>query len=727
MSEYFAFRFKERDGAIQESLVIFFMSRISLDAIARILKDDITANLVAKNIYLISRPECQITKQACMSDLAFTNEFNSYVGDPGEKLHCVSFSSSGKLTYCIGTPVSQAITRVLLHSGMMALFKKHRGLIESSHGYHFEKPSGDHCDKFIRASNLLVSSVEVSFLAIRLLPHLRKDLKRIYVDSSSISFLVSIAIQLFGEFDDGPPAIISFESYAVFKKAFDFVVDKSSILLISATTSGSLARDLSETKQFSRDQIVTLFHVNLPVGQIGLFDVEQAGAEGLISSKSSECIFCKRDWKLLRIAGEQFLLEDPRSERLVIKKSDFDKSRQDFFRQFAATNVLQWNRAANPADDHNEHFFIAAENAITNATGQFSDSLQKSLRKYVTRALATVIVFEDDGSRALGSKVRDYLGADADSLKWLTPRELDESSLADNGSVMVLVGAITSGRSVQSVARKLRGIHQLSTITYLVAFSKLPNEAAAVQLKKDLSQGGNELVILTHCAVPRIKEYTNTAWDAERKKLEPFGKDDSLGSDLVLPKPLQERRRQRMANSCDSQKLFLPDGSSRPLKLRPTFAFWADLGIIKTRWKSATQADVYWTVQTVLHDLRNPAENKGLNSTYHTTLLSPANFDRYNDGVIQACLLRAALPIEMNYRIDHDCSRQMTDVIASVLCNWDNAQGEAALEFVMALWTERLSLADEHLREIVEFRNKNVSDSLRFILERLSERLEASS
>lgn len=726
MSDHFAFRFHEPNDNIQSSLVVFYYSRVSLDVIAKALKQDFIENLVAKNVYLMSCADQLITQQQCLEDSTFVSEFDSYVGDITKSLRCVSFDRSGVLRYCDKTGMPDALSRALLHSGMIALFKKHRGLIESSDGYHFEKPSGDHCDKFIRASNLLVSSVEVSFLAIRLLPYLRSDLKRIYVDTSSISFLVSIAIQLFGDFDEGLPSIVSFESYAVFKKPFDFVEDRTSLLLISATTSGSLARDLGKTKQFSKDQIVTLFHVNLPHGQVGLFDVAQTGAESLVSKKPSECEFCKRDWKLIRIAGEQFLLEDPKCERLIIKKDHFDKSKQDFFRQFAATSVLQWNTAIGPADSDKEHFFIAAERAIALNARPFSDSLHKCLRKYVSRDVASVIVFEDEGSRGLEKKVREYLATDAESLKWLSPRKLVESSLAGSGSVLVLVGAITSGRSVQSVARKLRGIDPLATITYLVAFSKLPSLAAEAQLKKDLSQGGHELVILNQCAVPRVKKYSKTSWDSERDTLQPFDKEDPYGSDLVLPATLQERRRQRMDDISDPQSLFLPDNSGHPLKLRPKFVFWADLGISTERWESATQADVYWTIQTVLHDLRNPPQNKGLNTTYHTTLLSPANFDRYNDGVIQACLLRAALPIEMNYRIDPDCSRQMADVITSVLSNWDNAQGEAALEFLMALWTERLCVADEHLREIVEFRNSNVSESLLFILDRLSERLGAS-
>jgi hypothetical protein len=723
MSDYFAFRFYEPGDESRRSLVIFFSSKISLDDIAKSLKSDVAENLVPKNVYLISFERFSIARSVCLNDGSFTGEFNSYVGEIDERLKCLSVDQSGGVYFCGEGRVPDELSNAILHSGMIALFKRHSGLVVSNHGYHFIKPSGDHCDKFIRASNLLVSGVEVNFLAVSLLPYLRSDLKRIYVDTSSISFLISIAVQQFNKFDDGIPSIESFESYSALKEPFDFVEDGSSLIFVSATTSGSLVRDLLSTSTFSRDQIVTLFHINLPGDQRGVFDVEKAIDGGLVSRKASECQFCKRGSKLIRIAGDQFLPENPKHELLVIKKDHFEKDRQTFFRQFAATGVLGWNTAASPAEDAKEHFFLAVDTALILGTKPFSDSLQKRIRRHVSRDMATVIVFDDAGSRALEEKIRDYLGDDAKVITWLRPDELNETKLANSGSVLVLVGVITSGRSLLAVSRKLRCINPLSTITYFVAFSKLPNEDAFRQLERDLKQGGHDLVVLTRCSLPRIKEYSKTAWHWEAELLRPLGEDDPLGDGGgSLPDVFIQRRNQLFADSNDPQKLFLPSSDGQPLKLRRTFAFWSDLGFDKSRLLKDNQADVYWTIQAVLHDLRNASENKGLATTYHTTLISPANFDRYNDGVIQACLLRAAHPVEMDYRVDAVFSRQMTDVISSVLKNWDNAQGEAALEFLMALWTRRLCIDDMHLRELVSLKRNEMTEGLKFMFDRISER-----
>lgn len=733
MSDCFTFRLYEPSDDKRKSVVICFASKVSLDVIAKALKQDVTDNLVPKNVYVMSLKGALITKQDCESDSFFVNEFSSYVGELDDHLRCVQTKKSGKLLYCDDEPMPEDLSKRILQCGMIALFKKHGGLITSSHGYHFSKPSGDHCDKFIRASNLLVSSNEVTLLAISLLPYMRKDLKRIYVDTSSIAYLVSVVINLFDSFDHGPPSIESFESYAVLNDPYDFVEDKSSLLLISATTSGSLSKGLLDHTSFSGDQLVTLFYSNLPNEQTGIFDVSTAIPGGIDSRKASDCKFCKRGAKLIRIAGDQFLPENPKHELQVIKKTDFSKARQSFFQQFAAKGVLGWNTAVSASEESKEHFFIAVDKALlVNDKDKDKDkdkdyvlALEKNIKRHISQDLDVVITFDDAGSKALEDKVRKHLKTGTNSIKWLKPVTLKEDEVDGVGSVMVIAGAITSGRSLLAISRKLRSIDPSATITYFIAFSKLANKESYEQLQKDLNQGGHELIVLNHCPVPRIKEYTKTAWDSEKEVLQPLTEGDPLGDpSLVLPSPLRERfefleSQHHESQHNDANLLFLKSPNDQPLKLRRTFAFWDNLDISDERFKKITQSDVYWTIQCVLHDLRNNSENNGLATTYHTTLISPTNFDRYNDGLIQACLLRAALPVEMDYRVDAVFSRLMTDVILSVIEHWQNTQGEAALEFLMALWTKRMCVNDDHLKEIVELNAEEMPEVMKFLLTRL--------
>lgn len=723
MSNCFSFRFDCGEHTARSNLVIYFEKKISLDAISREIKSDITCNLVPGHVYLITSDATQYTLDEITSDKAFASEFFSYVGSLQDKLTLLRGGTNGELLRDDGMPEDQNRAARIIHYGMLSLFKRHRGLIVSNNSYHFVKPSGDHCNSFIRASNLLVSSNEVSFLAISLLPYLKDNIKRIYIDTSSIAFLISIAIHLSGKYKSGFPSIESFESYTALNQTYDFVEDSSSLIIISATTSGSLANKLEKKTRLCSSNIITLFHLGLPDGQIGLFDIQEVILGGLKSSSASECLFCKSGSRLIHIQGEQFLPDNPKHELLLIRKKDFGQSRENFFKKYAATGTLEWNKVADSAANEKEHFFININKAVESNKGQLGIDFKKTINRYITRDLSHVILLEDLGSDTVFNEIDSITKIRSDqNIEISQELELDNLNLEQAGSVMVVASAITSGRKLLAVSRKLRRLNPSSSILYFVAFSKLPSKEAQEQLKKDLQQGGHTLVVLEMCPLPRLKEQAKTSWKNEYDTLYRFSNNDPLGDTTdELPEILQERLNILNANSASADDLFLWTPKKEKLKLRKTFAFWSDLDFDDERLANTTQADVYWTIQAILHDLRNNSENKGLATPYHTTLLSPANFDRFNDGIIQACLLRAALPVELDYRVDPVYSRQMTDVIISIFENHDNAQGEASLEFLMALWTERLKISSEHLAELKnKFSNiSSFSEPMQFILGKL--------
>ncbi|CAH1906104.1 conserved hypothetical protein [Candidatus Nitrotoga sp. HW29] len=716
MSNCFAFRFSESNGNKRKSLAIFFSSYVSPDSAVKIIKADIEENLAPLNVYILA-VGADAGEFIGFSQVSFQDEFISFVGDANEKLKFLCITTDGRIEDATSSQcVAEELKQRILNAGMIEIFKKRKGLITSSSSYHFVKPSGDHCDKFIRASNLLTSGEEVAFLAISLLPHIQQGIKRIYVDTSSISYLISTAILMSGKFSTKPPLIESFESYAAFNQDFDFIENEDSLILVSATTSGSLVKKLLDKTTFNNRQILTLFYSKLLDGQAGVFDISYAIPGGITSLKATDCIFCKRGSKQIRIVSDQFLPETPKHELLVIKKTDFDKERGIFFKHFATREVLNWNRSSTGQADYPEHFFIDVAKVLSKPPESFSAALEKKIKKHVSRDVKTIIHLNDSGSEALADKLKAVLGNDANQIDWLKLTQVDEGPLKDSASVIVIAGAITSGRKLLEASRKLRCIHKSASITYLVGFSKLPTKETFEQLEKDLELGGHELVVLRKCPMPRIKEHTKTAWDWELEKLNQCADPLTNMNGEPLPKILSARIKTIEVSNSDPNQLFLLSPVGHILKLRRTFAFWSDLEL---ETDIATQADVYWTIQSVLHDLRIRSDERGLASTYHTTLISPACFDRYNDGVIQASLLRAAKPTELNYTVDADFSRRMTDVVLAVLHSWNNDQGEAALEFLIAIWTGRMELVDEHLKEIIYVDKKHMPEEMRFIIEQL--------
>ena len=85
--------------------------------------------------------------------------------------------------------------------------------------------------------------------------------------------------------------------------------------------------------------------------------------------------------------------------------------------------------------------------------------------------------------------------------------------------------------------------------------------------------------------------------------------------------------------------------------------------------------------------------------------LDPSMFARFSDGILQASLIRAAQRSELDYSASEDLSRQFASACQSVLVSRNHDVGDAALEFVHALATGKVSLrsADHHwLRREIE-------------------------
>lgn len=330
------------------------------------------------------------------------SEFDSFVGDPQQKLKLFFYNASGEIFDALSNQILQSsVTKSILHGGSIEIFRKRRGLIVSSPNYHFLKPSGDHCNTFIRASNLLISGDEVSFLAVSLLPFLNSNLKRIYVDTSSISYLACTAILMSGKFTTEIPVIESFESYAAFNQSFDFIEGTDSLIMISATTSGSLAARLIEETAFENQQVLTLFYSHLRPLQQGAFNISEAMPAGSGSHKPGDCTLCRRGARLIRIVGDQFLPETPTNEQLLIRKTDFSRERGEFFKEFAVREVLKWHVASEAQADSREHFFVDLEKVFASPSPEFIDLLDRKVKKHFSRDVEKVIALNDAGSKAL--------------------------------------------------------------------------------------------------------------------------------------------------------------------------------------------------------------------------------------------------------------------------------------------------------------------------------------
>ncbi len=94
------------------------------------------------------------------------------------------------------------------------------------------------------------------------------------------------------------------------------------------------------------------------------------------------------------------------------------------------------------------------------------------------------------------------------------------------------------------------------------------------------------------------------------------------------------------------------------------------------------------------------------------SVIDPQMFSRFSDGILQGALLRCLHRSELDFSQSAVLSRQARELFVAVIRNATNVVGEAALEFMAALATGRVSLSpqDDHIvRERIRSAGPNIA------------------
>ena len=291
--------------------------------------------------------------------------------------------------------------------------------------------------------------------------------------------------------------------------------------------------------------------------------------------------------------------------------------------------------------------------------------------------------------------------------------------VGDGGSVVVVAYQDGPGleriRSANMALRNLEGRHRHFVLCYAFPFSG----AEYRRLKADVRMGrrssefgwseflalpvGN--AVLHESLVGDGAGYSGRVLEAHRADL-----GDELADSLLARLGQGE---------IPSDGLFLPRVDGRPLCLRPGSVFF------HTQSQSlVSQIAVYAMVSAALQKAREPdAKDRSAVPAFDEnplvrSVLDPRMFARFNDGVLQASLLRGSQPSELDYRSSDDLSRGFAAVCQSVLEACDQDVGDAALEFVNALVTRKVALRSTDRDRLLEkVRSNPVLQSIWRLLE----------
>ena len=588
--------------------------------------------------------------------------------------------------------------------GITSIFNSRNGRLRSSSNYHFIHPSGGHTDTFLRASNLLATGPEIGFLAFCCLPHLGAALENVYIDTPGLFSVVSAANDLRRLFEAPPLEVECFRSYSEYRSIQEIDLGHLRVL-ISASCTGALAQRISSECEISERNITHLlfFGNQQPTGSVvcNLNHDASENPDGLRgwprNYQQDDCELCKTGSTAIPLQEDTFGFSGPQPEPILIGKSDAPDKLSEKMGRLAGAKIFATGLASGQESGQPDLFVDSRQ--LTGCT-DFSDRLSFVLRSAVP-ASATYIFQIDDDSRAICELVQEHIAECSGAASIIcNAREIEPGT---DAAIVVVAVVIESGRSLVNASRDLRAVAPDAPLTYLIGIEKTTGFSPRVSLEKTLIQ---TKLLLPHrfLSVENIvlpASSSENSWDDELRLWQSWFAETTPEQEDTFVK----RRIAQLNASANrtTQDLFLANEPNRSLTLQSGFVFWPK----NLESKRFSEADVYFTIASVLQELRSKGEagkpgSAIQNNWFHQTILAASNFDRFNDDIVQASLLRAATKQELNYSTIAQESKEMAEIMCGVVGASDEPKGGAAAEFMLAFATQRLKLRPADQEKVLE-------------------------
>lgn len=658
------------------------------------------------------------------------------------KVDCLFFDEVGVVRDSADHVVSPTVIDLIKRRGLTCLIRNHPVFLIAPPSHHFVVPSGGHADVFFRVGSAMADGAAIDFIAFCCLSLIPRDIKHIYCDTGAIS-PVAYAINALRTRLGGDSTAASVSSFGSYKglRDFHFRDMDHSVILISVSTTGGLARELcSPGNDIHEKDIVTLFTLCEPASTAKVVcnlrkdGSNPDGFEGVRTYRERDCPFCTQGSTRIVISTEQFLPGRGKTEDLILKVSHSPKWLSAFLQQFVGTGVIRANYKSGDTHHATREVFFDLQAMFTDGDmfniEPYKTRLWRTVDRVVPARLTRILCLDSPASRLLAERIKGHLGADWVDLEIVNFAEAlkdDERHRRSSGATLVVAAAAASGRSLLATSQLLRTIQTNGAISYLVGLARFPDKDALGEVEGNITYGDQPkergFFVVDQVFLPLVGSQAKTSWQLELELI-----------DKALLKPPDnptrvalERRAQTIRGPADargmSDGLFWERLDDSSLVLRPGFAFFdfsspkekepappdvsaapipAVASVPPTKEKKPSQADVFFTMVAVLHSLRSDRQSSEslFQHEYRRRVLSPRCFDRFNDGVIQGAILRAAHPAELDYSIDEKLSKDMWQVLDTIFSSSSTQVGEATLEFLMALALKRLKLEAKDLDEL---------------------------
>ena len=584
--------------------------------------------------------------------------------------------------------------KAFLDQGLEALVANDRVVQVAPAGHVFRHPSKTVNKLFIQARELASSEAEVAFvgrcIATRLPALVSRTLRLVYIDTMGIYAFLREALT----FSNVEANVLSFHSYE--ELATLSPPSEPYAVVISASTSGRMAKQLVEEQCFDATRMLTLIDATRN-GRVSPVLAALDKVNGDFKFKPSDGTETQ-----IELFGEHFSSKAKPPRAVTLGLAHEPKTLRSFLEEFGLAGLNGLNTQANGSGDRR---VVCMNSANVGTNGPLLTWLQHELEWYLPAAVDHVIHADDPGSRSLATAAAvriQLLKGTTQQPRITSYSEMNAGALAGTRGVLVVQAVTGDGGLLREISRDLREFLDSEVPRHFLAGVALPQSKEAwVRVQQFLIRN------------PTTREYGFSAW-----LVLPVGSDgtstpwadlNELARKAEVSVPAVEGAPAALVR--DSVDLaiaaveaardgFLPTSSGAALALTDGFLFFGN--VFGARLHEVPVATTYATIAAVLQSARelNALENQLKPTGYESVVLSSENFLRFNDNILQGCLLRAAHQSELDYSSSPQHSRLMKEFLLKVFARHATTYGAAALEFAAALACRRMKLTPDDMREL---------------------------
>lgn len=634
------------------------------------------------------------------------------------------YNSNGEIVDSIsGIEIKKHIYNELSNSLCSYFLIQYDSVLKAGQESYFVLPSGVYATHFIRIANIFKESQEINILSIFLLPFLKTNPDIIYCDTPTIFSLIYSCILYKNLNNNGLPYNPRIKFYSSNNVTRDDIDNAgNSLFIVSASINGSLPIKLNNIG-IDWSKIVVLF----------CFDKNTIHSYSIVNKQKSENIlsadfislkpelfkkkFPNRTFEI-KFKDEQFIPSAPTVSKILLTQADAPDNLSELMSNYLDYNFISCYKGQNSLGKTRDLYIDISKlyRSIDNADlNHFESKTKQLLINQLPINITSIIYVDDDESKFIADKIKEYYKDEHKiEVESVSYRNLKlEEKLTKPSCYLICSSCISNGKKIAEVSRKLRS-QEYSQIIYFNGFVRCVDEPAYKNLMSNIKYGKYSFTTYSFITIDKIllpnEDSDTITWEFEKELLNNLlnGFNELDTDDLITEETklfFQKRYDELNSNTGLVDNVFLNKRDGTRLFLNKNFAFFKF-----TKWepREIQQSKVYFSILSVLHNFRIKSNIK--QTIYERFILDPENFNRFNDGIIQASILRVATNKELNYEIDIKSSAAISSIIISSIEDSDD-KDTAPYEFLMAICIGKLTLYKLDLSKIYD-RFKNHEDNI---------------